>query len=265
MSSDFSPGSVQKVLQADHLTVRLGQHVVLNDLNFELDTGQIMALIGANGSGKTTLLRTLIGRVRFEGQILWMGQSIRDWSLRNLAKQVAYMPQSPSSDPGDRVIEVLRIGRFPHRGWMSLDHDEDEHLIREVAQELGLIDLLDRAIETLSGGQRQRVFLGRCLVQSPRVILLDEPTTFLDLKHQIDFYRLIRKLAEKRGICILMACHDLNLATTHADKVMVLKSGRLLACGNIRQVMNEKIVSEAFDMPMKRIELNQRFHFVPLE
>lgn len=261
----FSPDQIQKVLQVQHLTVHLGKRLVLQDLNFELESGQVMALIGANGSGKTTLLRTLIGRVVSEGKILWMGKMIKDWSLRTLAKQVAYMPQSPLSEPGDRVIEVLRIGRFPHRGWMSLDHEEDEIMIRQVAKELGLTDLLDRPIETLSGGQRQRVFLGRCLVQSPRVILLDEPTTFLDLKHQAEFYRLMRQLAETRGICILMACHDLNLATAHADKVMVLKSGRILACGNVREVMTEQIISEAFDMRMKRIDLNDNFHFLPVE
>lgn len=265
MSSNLFPDQLQKVLQVDHLTVRLGKRLVLQELGFELEEGQVMALVGANGSGKTTLLRALIGYVPSEGNILWMGKSIKDWSSRALAKQVAYMPQSPSSEPGDRVIECLRIGRFPHRGLMSLDHQDDEFVVHQVAEELGLTDLLDRPIETLSGGQRQRVFLGRCLVQDPRAILLDEPTTFLDLKHQTDFYRLMRKLAEKRGICVLMACHHLNLTTAHADRIMVLKSGRLLACGNVREVMSEQIISEAFDIPIKRIELKGNFYFLPVE
>src|SRR5690606_23969259 len=125
-------------------------------------------------------------------------------------------------------------------------------------------DLLDRPLDTLSGGQRQRVFLGRCLVQQPRALLLDEPATFLDLRHQVDLYRLLRRLARDRQIGVIMASHDLNLAATHADRALVLKSGRVLASGATRDVMTEATMSAAFDLPMKRIEHEGTIQLIPL-
>jgi ABC-type cobalamin/Fe3+-siderophores transport system ATPase subunit len=152
-------------------------------------------------------------------------------------------------------VEVLRLGRSPHQGLLGVERESDEQIIRQIADDLELTDLLDRSIDTLSGGQRQRVFLGRCLAQAPRAILLDEPATFLDLRHQVELYRLLRRLTESRGLAVIMASHDLNLAATHADRALVLKEGCVLASGAIDEVMTESIMSKAFDLDMKRVEV----------
>lgn len=243
------------LLHAADISVAFAARTVLADVSLELRTGQILTLIGPNGSGKTTLLRALLGHVKHSGQVAWNGRPISKWSARDLARLVAYMPQSPVYEPGDRVVEVLRLGRWPHQGLLGVERESDEQIIRQIASDLELVDLLDRPVDTLSGGQRQRVFVGRCLAQSPQAILLDEPATFLDLRHQVELYRLLRRLTESRGLGVIMASHDLNLAATHADRALVLKEGRVLASGAIDDVMTESIMSEAFDLKMKRVEV----------
>jgi iron complex transport system ATP-binding protein len=244
------------LLAASQLHVRLGGNDILSDVAIDLRPGEIVTLIGPNGSGKTTLLRAVLGHVRTSGSVTWLEKSLGKWSSRELARQVAYMPQSPTFEPGDRVIEVLRLGRSPHLGLLGLEVEADQKLINSIAQDLELSDLLDRRIETLSGGQRQRVFLGRCLAQSPRAILLDEPATFLDLRHQVELYRLLQRLSLQKQIGVIMASHDLNLAATHADRAVVLKDGKVVASGAIDDVMTETIMSEAFDLKMRRIEVD---------
>ncbi len=248
---------MNRLLDAADLTVTLAGRTILQNVSVALDAGEVVTLIGPNGSGKTTLLRAALGHVRRAGgSVAWLDRDLKRWKSRELARQVAYMPQSPLYEPGDRVIEVLRLGRSPHQGFLGVESADDEKVVHETASELELADLLDRRVETLSGGQRQRVFLGRCLVQSPKAILLDEPATFLDLRHQVELHRLLRRLAEQRQIGVLMASHDLNLAATHADRALVLKDGRVVASGAIDDVMTEPIMSQAFDLRMKRIEVD---------
>lgn len=243
------------LLRAAAISVAFSPRTVLNDVSLTLAPGEILTLIGPNGSGKTTLLRALLGHVKGSGEVTWKDRQLADWPAPELARLVAYMPQSPVYEPGDRVVEVLRLGRWPHQGLLGVERESDEQIIRLIASDLELSDLLDRPVETLSGGQRQRVFLGRCLAQSPQAILLDEPATFLDLRHQVELYRLLRRLTESRGLGVIMASHDLNLAATHADRALVLKEGRVLASGAIDDVMTESIMSDAFDLKMKRIEV----------
>ncbi len=244
------------LLDAQSVSVKLSGKPVLNQVSLKLHPGEILTFIGPNGSGKTTLLRALLGHIDSEGTIEWFGTPIRDLRLRDLAKRVAYMPQTPTYDPNDTVEEVLRLGRSPHQGLLGIETDHDDRVIREIAASLELDELIDRELSTLSGGQRQRVFLGRCLAQSPKALLLDEPATFLDLRHQVELYKLLKKLATENQIAVIMASHDLNLAATHADRAIILKEGMMLASGAIDEVMTSEIMSSAFDIPMKRIEMD---------
>jgi iron complex transport system ATP-binding protein len=253
-----------RLLEATSLNITLAARPVLHGVSVTLDAGEVVALVGPNGSGKTTLLRAALGHVKTDG-VTWMGTPLAQWKPRELSRAIAYMPQTPTYEPGDRVVEVLRLGRSPHHGLLGLETAHDEKVLSDVARDLELTDLLDRPLDTLSGGQRQRVFLGRCLVQEPRAVLLDEPATFLDLRHQVELYRLLRQFATQSGLGVLMASHDLNLAATHADRVLVLKSGRLLASGRTAEVMTEPIMSEAFDLPMRRITVDGRHAIIPVE
>lgn len=261
---------MSRLLEATSLHVTLGDQPVLSDVSVTLDPGEVVALIGPNGSGKTTLLRALLGqasvqRIGSDVGVRWNGIDLGSWKQRDLARLIAYMPQNPTYEPGDRVGDVLRLGRTPHQGLLGLETDRDEKVVRAVALDLELTDLLDRPLDTLSGGQRQRVFLGRCLVQEPKAVLLDEPATFLDLRHQVELYRLLRRLATEQQLAVIMASHDLNLAATHADRILVLKQGRLLTSGPTSEVMTEAVMTTAFDLPMKRLDIDGRITIVPMD
>jgi iron complex transport system ATP-binding protein len=245
-------------LTIQSLQVSFGQHTALSGVSTQLRAGEVVTLLGPNGSGKSTLLRAALGLTAFTGDVIWFGKPARKWTRRELARLVAYMPQHPVYEPGDRVSDVLRLGRSPHQGLLGIDSEADGAVVAEVAGELELSELLSRRIETLSGGQRQRVFLGRCLAQQPQVLLLDEPATFLDLRHQVELYRLLRDLARKKNIGVLMASHDLNLAAAHADRAIVLKKGTILIDDLTAIAMNEKTLSEAFDLPMRCVQVDDR-------
>jgi iron complex transport system ATP-binding protein len=251
------------IVTARGLSVMLGGRSVLNDVSLSLTAGRITVLIGPNGGGKTTLLRALLGQVRATGDIAWVGRPLSGWSRGGLARVAAYLPQAPTFETGDRVLDVLRLGRLPHGGLLGLDSMADDAVIDSVAADLSLGDLLDRRIQTLSGGQRQRVFLGRALAQQPKAILLDEPATYLDLRHQVELYTLLGRMAREKHIAVLMASHDVNLSLVHADDAIILKNGRVLASGDIEAVLTEPTLSEAFGLPIRKISNGVDTVFVP--
>lgn len=242
------------LLVAEHLQFSFGDRPVLNDLSLQLDVGQVVALLGPNGAGKSTLLRVLLGHLRGAGTILWDGRNIRDWNRRNFARRVAYLPQSPTADPEQPVSDVLRTGRAPYWGAFGIESPRDVEVVNEIAQRLNLTDLLARPMAELSGGQRQRVFLARCLVQEPAALLLDEPNTFLDLRHQVELNRLLKQLSQESHIAVLMASHDLNLAGAVADRMILLDSGTVAVQGAPDAVLNPQVVSKVYGLPMRRIE-----------
>ena len=250
------------ILQAGGVTASLGGRLVLDGVGLALQAGRIVSIVGHNGGGKTTLLRALLGHLASTGDIRWLGRPLGETSRRDLAAIAAYLPQSPTFEPGDRVIDVLRLGRIAHAGWLGLDDDRDDGVIEAVASDLGLDDMLARPVDTLSGGQRQRVFLGRALAQRPRALLLDEPATYLDLRHQVDLYTLLRRLADKQQLAVLMASHDLNMTAVHADEAIVLKAGRVIAQGDVRTALTEATLSDAFDVAVRMVGDDARAVFV---
>ncbi|HEY1628955.1 MAG TPA: ABC transporter ATP-binding protein [Tepidisphaeraceae bacterium] len=211
-------------------------------------------MLGPNGSGKSTLIKTLLGHLSANGTIEWDGRSLRDWRRRDLARRVAYLPQTPTLQPEQRVIDVLRLGRAPYWQTFGLESPHDAEVVAGVGQMLQLNNLLDRRMDNLSGGQCQRVFIGRCLVQEPAAMLLDEPNTFLDLKHQIELTSLLRQLAVEKNIAVLMASHDLNLAAALADRVLLLKEGAIVRDGSPSDAMQPDVLSDVYEVPMQRID-----------
>jgi iron complex transport system ATP-binding protein len=226
----------------------------LSRISLSIQPGEIVALIGPNGSGKSTLIRSLFGALRAGGSIKWDMKDLRKWRRRDLAKFVAYLAQSPAYDPDQTVADVLRLGRSAYWGVFGIESDADLVRVGEVANRLNLNDLLDRPMSDLSGGQRQRVFVGRCLVQQPRAMLLDEPNTYLDLKHQIELGKLIRELSRQDGIGVLMASHDLNLAGMFADRLILLSRGTVAASGSASDVLQPELLRQVYDIDMQRID-----------
>jgi iron complex transport system ATP-binding protein len=243
------------LLEATHLQFAYGDRPVLRDVSLTLSPGEVVALLGPNGTGKSTLIRVLLGHLRANrGQVLWENQDIRAWSRREFARRVAYLSQSPTADPDQRVADVLRTGRAPYWGAFGLESEHDVAVVTDVARQFDLTDLLPRPMAELSGGQRQLVYLARCLVQQPSALLLDEPNTFLDLRHQVGLGQRLRRLAKEQGLAILMASHDLNLAGALADRLILLDAGMVAAQGSADDVLDPDGVGKVYGLRMKRID-----------
>ena len=255
--TDAAPESSPRkppLLAAVELSFSYDDHPVLRAISLSLHPGEVVALLGPNGSGKSTLLRALLGQLPSTraGAVRWQGRPVEAWRKRDLARTVAYLPQSPTADADHRVGDVLRLGRSAYWGAFGLESPRDAAVVREVSSLLSLDDVLDRPMDELSGGQRQRVFLGRCLTQEPAALLLDEPTTFLDLRHQVELLRLLRRLAKERSVAVLMASHDLNLAAATADRALLLDAGRVAAEGTPDAVLQPETLTRAYGLPMER-------------
>jgi iron complex transport system ATP-binding protein len=243
------------LLTASSVSFAYGQKTVLRDLSLTLDPGEIVAFLGPNGSGKSTLIKTLIGHLHARhGTIHWQDRPLPNWHRRDLARLVAYLPQNPAWEPQQTVFDALRIGRAPYWKAFGIESPRDIQVVHDVASLLQLDDLLDRPVDELSGGQRQRVFIGRCLVQEPKAMLLDEPNTYLDLRHQVEIGQLLVRLTREKSIGILMTSHDLNLASIFADRLMLLDDGHIVAAGAANTVLDPDLLSHVYGLPMRRVE-----------
>jgi iron complex transport system ATP-binding protein len=242
------------LLEAADVTFAYGESPALRGVGVTLSAGQIAVLIGPNGSGKSTLLLALLGHLPAQGKIEWDGLPVRRHRRKDLARLVAYLPQSPRHEPGQTVLDVLRLGRAAYWGAFGFESPQDESAVHEVAKMLELDDLLDRPLDRMSGGQRQRVMIGRCLAQQPKALLLDEPTTYLDSKHQVDLSQLLRGLAKEKNLAVLMASHELNVAASAADHLTLLNSGAVAAAGTPDEVLRPEILSPVYGVSIQRFD-----------
>jgi iron complex transport system ATP-binding protein len=243
------------VLSIQKLSVTLGGASILSDISLDLGPGQFVTLIGPNGSGKTTLLRATLGAVEFEGRVCWTDRDIASIRERERVGLFAYLPQHPTPLAEHRVGDVIALGRVAHLGSLGFERPADRDIVFDAAKRLDLIDLIDRPMHTLSGGQRQRVYVARCLAQQPRALVLDEPTSFLDLRHQVELLRLLRACTSECGLAVLMACHDLNLAATHCDRLVLMHRGRVARSGAPADVLDPTLLGEVFEVPMRRVDV----------
>jgi len=243
------------IILARDVSFAYNDQPALRAVTMDASPGEIVAILGPNGSGKSTLLLALLGHLAVTGEISFDGRAIGQWRRRDLARVLAYLPQTPRHEAGQTVWDILRLGRAPYWGAFGLESSQDEQIARDVARQLELDDLLKRRIDEMSGGQRQRVFIGRCLTQEPRALLLDEPTTFLDLKHQIELLKLLRDLAKSKNIAIVLASHELNLAGAFADRLVLLDQGAVAASGRPHEVLVPAILEKVYGMPVQRLEI----------
>jgi iron complex transport system ATP-binding protein len=246
------------LLTTSNLSFSYGKQEVLREIKLELFPGEVVALIGPNGSGKSTLIKSLIGFLRARGEIVWNARPVHQWSRRELARFVAYLAQSPLHELGQTVLDVLRLGRAPYWQLFGVESPRDADVVHDVATRLNLTDILHRPLDEISGGQRQLVFIGRALVQEPKAILLDEPNTFLDLKHQVELMTLLRQLAREQNVAVMLASHDLNLAAMHADQLILLDRGIIAAHGTPTDVLNPELLSRVYGVTMQRIDQGGR-------
>lgn len=241
-------------LEAKHVTCAYGSSVVLRDLSLVALPGQVLALLGPNGAGKTTLLKALGRLLRpKDGEVLFEGRDVWRQSSMQAARQTAFTPQNETCDWPLTVEDVVLLGRSPHRGWLLPFTDEDRRVTDEALERLHLGPLRTRPVTQLSGGEWRRVMLARALAQQPRVLLLDEPTAQLDLKHQVELLAHLRTLAHRDQIVVIVTLHDLNQAAQYADQIALLAGGKLVAFGSSEEVLTAEILSETYGVPVQVI------------
>lgn len=234
-------------LNTKHLVLGYDQQPIITDLDITLLTGSITAMVGANGCGKSTLLRGLSRLLKPRGgQVILNGQNIWQLPTKELAKQMGILPQSPTAPEGLTVYELVAQGRYPHQGWLQQWSKEDEEITLTALADTNLMDLADRAVDTLSGGQRQRAWIAMTLAQDTDWLLLDEPTTFLDVAYQIEILDLLVELNQSRGKSVVMVLHDLNHAARYADQIVALAGGLVIAQGSPHDVITPELVHEVF-------------------
>jgi len=222
---------------------------VLRGVRFEGRSGRLTCLLGPNGSGKTTLLRCLLGRLApTGGAVLLDGAPVRDRAPRELARLMAYVPQFPAAAFSFTAHQVVLMGRYAHTGVLGLPGAKDLAVAREAMKMTETLGFADRMLGELSGGEAQRVMIARALTQQPSVVLLDEPTSHLDIKNQLRIYEMMRRLAHDWPTAVVCVSHDVNLAARFADDLAFLRDGRILAAGPPGDVLREDILRETYDV-----------------
>ncbi|GAA2906942.1 iron complex transport system ATP-binding protein [Microbacterium keratanolyticum] len=236
-------------LAAEGLTLTYGDRTVIDALDIEIAAGKITTIVGANGCGKSTLLRSLARLMSpSAGQVILDGRSVHSLPTREVARVLGLLPQSPSAPEGIAVADLVGRGRHPHQRALARWSRHDYEVVADALAATGTTDLADRSVDELSGGQRQRVWIAMALAQETDILLLDEPTTFLDVAHQVEVLDLLTDLSIARGTTIVMVLHDLNLAARYADELIAMKDGRVHAAGAPRDVVTADLVHDVFGL-----------------
>lgn len=244
VEEDRRPG-----LEARGLVSGYGETPVVRGVDLRVPLGRISVIIGANACGKSTLLKTMARLLApQEGRVLLDGRSIHEVPTKELARSLGLLPQSPVAPEGIVVADLVGRGRHPHQRLFRAWSGRDDEAVAEALRVAGVIDLADRPVDELSGGQRQRVWIAMALAQQTGVLLLDEPTTFLDVARQIEVLDLLTDLNEQRGTTIVMVLHDMNMAARYGDHIFAMAHGEVVASGSPRDVITAELVRETFDL-----------------
>ncbi|HEX7794637.1 MAG TPA: ABC transporter ATP-binding protein [Vicinamibacterales bacterium] len=235
---------------------RRGARRVIDRVSFDVERGTIVGLLGPNGSGKTTLVRILAGMLHPDsGQVLLEGASVIDMSRRDLARRVALVPQETHTTFDFSVIDMVLMGRYPHLGPFELERPADLDIAREALEATGTADLESRSFRTLSGGEKQRVIIAAALAQASDLLLLDEPTTALDVGYQFEVAMLLKRLNTDHGTTMIVSTHDLNLAASLCERVVLLKSGSVIAHGPTAETLTAENIRLLYN-----VEADVQFH-----
>ncbi|WP_435829513.1 ABC transporter ATP-binding protein [Nocardia fusca] len=255
------------VLRAENLALGYDGTAVVTDLTFDVPTGSVTSIIGPNGCGKSTLLRGL-GRLIAPraGRVLLDGKPIGTLPTRQVARRVSILPQSPSAPPGLTVADLVSRGRHPRQRWYEQFSVLDEATLRHVLNSTGMLDLAGARLEELSGGQRQRAWISMTLAQETDIMLLDEPTTYLDLAHQVELLELIVRMNREHNRTVLMVLHDISLAARYSDHLVAMKNGAIVTQGAPEQVVRPDVLRDVFGLAAQVVTepTAGRPHVIPL-
>lgn len=236
-------------LSAAGLSLGYGDRHIVQDLSVQLPAGKVTIIVGANACGKSTLLRGLARLLKPSAGVVHLnGKDIHTLPTRELARELGILPQTPTAPDGITVADLVGRGRSPHQGWFRQWTEADDAAVAAALNATGTAELAGRSIDELSGGQRQRVWIAMALAQESDVLLLDEPTTYLDLAHQVEVLDVVSELNERRAITVAIVLHDLNLAARYADHLIAMKGGAIVAEGAPAEVLTAELVQDVFGL-----------------
>jgi iron complex transport system ATP-binding protein len=240
------------MIEIKNLNVAYGPRLVLKNISLDVKTGETLALLGPNGSGKSTLIRALSGVApTASGRLCLAGRDLAGLDAAKRARLMAVVPQTVSLPPAFTVWEMVLLGRTPYLNFLGQISAKDEEIARGALAKVDALSFAERRVGELSGGEQQRVLLARALAQATPVLLLDEPTTHLDLQHQIGLLELVRNLAREENLTVVIALHDLNLAARYADRVALIVDGEIKALGTPKEVLQPEMISAIYHWPVQ--------------
>lgn len=253
-------------IKVEGLNVNYGDKKILNDINFNIETGELVSIIGPNGSGKSTLIKTVSRYLKPKSGNIYLDRvNINEMNTKEIARNLAVLPQIKGVPSDISIEELVSYGRFPHIKFGRRLSKEDKEIIEWALEKTGLLEMKDRYVLTLSGGERQRAWLAMSLAQKPKVLLLDEPTTFLDICYQMETLELIKELNKTLGITIIMVLHDLNQAARYSNKMLVINKGELWEYGEPCQIVSKELLKDIFkiDADIYEDKINNCPYFIP--
>ncbi len=239
------------MLQIERLSVFYGARKVLSEINLTVNAGEIVALIGPNGAGKSTLIRTISGVLPIQsGSVQANGKDVTKLDSMQRAREMAVVPQAVSLPPAFTAWETVLLGRTPYLNFLGQASVKDEALARLALEQVDGLQLAEKRMDQMSGGEQQRILLARALAQATPILLMDEPTAHLDIRHQIDLLQLVKQQAREKNLTVLVALHDLNLASLFADRIAIVQNGALCVAGNPQETLTAEILNSIYNVPV---------------
>ena len=239
------------MLKINDLSVYYGERQILHGVQLDVNSGELVAMIGPNGAGKSTLIRAISGVVPiYDGNIFVGERDVTTLSTMERARHISVVPQAVSVPPAFTVWETVLLGRTPYLNFLGQTSAKDEEIARQSLAQVDVLHLIDKRMDEISGGEQQRVLLARTLAQDTPILLMDEPTTHLDLSHQVDLLKLITRQAREKNLTVLIALHDLNLASMFADRIAIVQNGLLCAAGTPHETLTSEIIDSVYQVPV---------------
>lgn len=239
---------MKEIMRVEGLSRSYGKKEVLKDIHFSIKAGESLGIIGPNGSGKTSLLELLSGVVKTQkGKVYYKNKNIKKYSSKELAKSLAVLQQDSLPIMDFTVKEVVKMGRYPYQNWLGEESVNIDKFINTILEKMTLLSLENRKISQLSGGERQRVALAKVMVQDPSLVMLDEPTTYLDIGHQIQLMDQIHNWQEENQLTVISVLHDLNLAALYCEQLILMQAGKIIKKGKPEEIIKKEIIEEVYE------------------
>ncbi len=239
------------MLKINNLSVFYGDRQILHDIQLDVNSGEIVVLLGPNGAGKSTLIRSISGVIPIRSGNIFVDQKdVASLSIMERARHISVVPQAVSMPPAFTVWETVLLGRTPYLNFLGQTSAKDEAIARQALEQVDALHLIEKRMNEISGGEQQRVLLARTLAQDTPILLMDEPTTHLDISHQVDLLKLITKQAREKNLTVLIALHDLNLASMFADRIAIVQNGLLCVAGTPQETLTSEIINSVYHVPV---------------